>query len=187
MVKPLLTKNHSIMKISKKIILLVFLVLGSNLMINAQEEPNVTLEFKNAETAEKLIRNYTDALQKGDVTGMNAQLHENAMIHGLGGGLDSLNVMQHKEYFINSTNQYTHSIEGDLYLPVKVENNWNEGEWLLSWGTNTITDKKTKKEIVVPYHTVSMIDDGKIIFIRYFYDMLNVATSQGFTITSPKE
>lgn len=169
--------------------LLVILVIGSSLMINAQEstEPEVTLEFDNAATAMKLIQTYTSALQKGDVATMNAQLHEKAMIYGLGGGLDSLNVKQHKEYFVNSTNQYTHSIEGDLYLPVKVENNWNEGEWLLSWGTNTVTDKKTKKEIVIPYHSVSMIQDGKIVFMRYFYDMLNIATSQGFTLVPPKE
>lgn len=120
------------------------LLLGGNFVSKAQDV-DVTLEFKNAEIAEKLVRDYTSALQKGDVAGMNAQLHEKAMIHGLGGGLDSLNVMQHKKYFTNSTNQYTHSISGDLYLPIKVENYWNEGKWLLSWGTNTVTDKKTKK------------------------------------------
>jgi ketosteroid isomerase-like protein len=174
------------MKISKKIIILLFLVIASNLSMSAQET-EVTLEFDNATTATQLVVDYTAALQKGDVDKMNAQLHENAMIYGLGGGLDSLNVAQHKEYFLNSTNQYTHSITGDLYLPVKVEKNWNEGEWLLSWGTNTVTDKKTGKKIEIPYHTVSMISDGKIVFIRYFYDMLNIATSQGFTLTPPKE
>ena len=155
-------------------------------MIGAQETA-VTLEFKNAEKAQQLVQNYTKALQEGDVAGMNAQLNENAMIYGIGGGLDSLNVAQHKEYFINSTNQYTHSISQDLYLAVKVENNWNECEWLLSCGTNTITDKKTKKEIEIPYHTVSMISDVKIVFIRYFYDMLNIMTKQGYTVTPPKE
>jgi len=117
---------------------------------------------------------------------MNAQLHENAKVYGLGGGLDSLTVAQYKEYFMNSTTQFKHSITQELYLPVKVEGNWNEGEWLLSWGTNTITDKKTKKAMVVPYHTVSMIDGRKIVFIRYFYDMLNIMESQGYTITPPK-
>ena len=99
----------------------------------------------------------------------------------------SLNVQQHKEYYTNSTNQFKHSISGDLYLPVKVENNWNEGEWILSWGTNTITNKKTGKEVVIPYHTASLIQDNKIIYIRYYYDMLNVLTTQGYTITPPKK
>jgi hypothetical protein len=174
------------MKISKRIMILVFLMLGSNLMSNAQEA-TVTLEFKNAEIAEKLIKNYTEALQNGDVDKMNAQLHEKAMIYGLGGGLDSMNVEQHREYYITSTTQYKHSISGDLYLPVKVENNWNAGEWLLSWGTNTVTDKKSGLEIPIPYHTVSMIEDGKIMMIRYFYDMLNIVTSQGYTLTPPKK
>ncbi|MBC3847948.1 nuclear transport factor 2 family protein [Winogradskyella echinorum] len=174
------------MKISKKIIVLAMLVLGISFITNAQE-PEVTLEFKNSEVAEKLLRNYTEALQKGDINKMNAQLHENAMIYGLGGGLDSLNVKEHKEYFTSSTNQYKHSITRDLYLPVKVENNWNEGEWLLSWGTNTITNKKSGQEIVVPYHTVSRIEQGKIVYMHYFYDILNIAQSQGFTLTPPKE
>lgn len=174
------------MKTFKMTILLALIMLGSN-FIYAQSDPEVTLEFNNAKIAETLVKNYTDALQNGDVDKMNAQLHEGAMVYGLGGGLDSLTVKQHKEYFTNSTNQYKHSISGDLYLPVKVENNWNEGEWLLSWGTNTITDKKSGKEMVVPYHTVSMIEGGKIIMIRYFYDMMNIMTSQGYSISPPKE
>ncbi|WP_439151165.1 hypothetical protein [Winogradskyella sp.] len=134
-----------------------------------------------------MVKNYTDALQNGDVDKMNAQHHDEAMIYGLGSGLDSLTVKQHKVYFTNSTNQYKHSRSEDLYLPVKVDNNRNKGEWLLSWGTNTITDKKSGKEIVVPYHTVSMIADGKIVFMRYFYDMMNIMTSQGYSISPPKE
>ncbi|MFC0605828.1 nuclear transport factor 2 family protein [Winogradskyella pulchriflava] len=174
------------MKISKKIIVLALLMLGISFNANAQE-PEVTLDFDNSKVAEKLLRSYTQALQKGDVSGMNAQLHEKAMIYGLGGGLDSLNVKQHKDYFTNSTNQYTHKIINDLYLPVKVENNWNEGEWLLSWGTNTLTNKKSGKKIVVPYHSVSRIENGKIVYMRYFYDILNIAESQGYTLTPPKE
>lgn len=174
------------MKILKTISILALLLFGSSLISHVQE-PDVTLDFENASMANQLVKDYTDALQNGDLDKMNAQLHENAMIYGLGGGLDSLNVAQHKEYFINSTNQYKHSITGDLYLPVKVENNWNEGEWLLSWGTNTVTDKNTGTKIEIPYHTVSMITDDKIVMIRYFYDMLNIATSQGFTLTAPKQ
>lgn len=178
------------MKILKKGLLFVItmtLVFTIN-NVNAQDsEPKVTLDFENAKIANQLVRDYVSALQEGDIKKMNAQLHENAMILGLGGGLDSLNVEQHKAYFINSTNQYKHSISNDLYLPVKVEDYWNEGEWLLSWGTNTITDKKNGNVIVVPYHTVSLVEGGKIVFIRYFYDMLNIVTESGFTVTPPKE
>ena len=69
---------------------------------------------------------------------------------------------------------------------MKVENNWNEGERLLSWGTNTVTDKNTGTKIEIPHHTFSMITGDKIVMIRYFYDMLNIATGQGFTLTPPK-
>lgn len=107
------------------------------------------------------------------------------MIYGLGGGLDSLTVAQHKDYFTESTNKYRHSLSNELYLPVKVTDNWNEGEWVLSWGTNTITDKATGKTITIPYHTASTVEDGKIIFIRYWYDMLNILQNQGYEIKPP--
>jgi ketosteroid isomerase-like protein len=177
------------MRLLKTTILCAFLLMLT-LTVNAQasdREVKVTLEFENAKTASQIVQDYTAALQKGDVDKMNAQLHEKAKIYGLGGALDSLNVMQHKDYFKQSTDQYTHSISSDLYLPVKVENNWNEGEWLLSWGTNTITDKKTKKQMIVPFHSVSLVEDGKIVFMRYYYDMLNIATSQGFSLVPPKK
>lgn len=158
----------------------------TTLSSNAQES-EVTLEFENATTANELVQNYVKALQEGNVAKMNASLADNAMIYGLGGGLDSLNVAQHKEYFTNSTATYKHNITQDLYLPVKVKNNWNEGEWVLAWGTNTVTNKNTGKSIVIPYHTVNLIQNGKIIMTRYFYDMLNILESQGYTITPPKE
>lgn len=169
------------MKTLKMTILLASTVLAS-LISNAQET-TVTLEFDNAATAIEIVQKYVKALQIGDVAAMNAQLADNAMIYGLGGGLDSLNVAQHKEYYTNSTVTYKHSITQDLYLPVKVENNWNEGEWVLAWGTNTITHKKTGKSTTIPYHTVNMVENGKIIMVRYFYDMLNVLESQDFALT----
>lgn len=149
------------------------------------QEMNVTLEFQNAATAMEVVQKYTKALQAGDVATMNTQLAPGAMIYGLGGGLDSLTVAQHKEYFTSSTTNYKHSLTGELYLPVKVTNNWNEGEWVLSWGTNTLTAKATGKTIVVPYHTASRVVNGKIEYIRYWYDMLNILETQGFTITPP--
>lgn len=166
--------------------LMVGTFLLTTLSSNAQES-EVTLEFENATTANELVQNYVKALQEGNVAKMNASLADNAMIYGLGGGLDSLNVAQHKEYFTNSTATYKHNITQDLYLPVKVKNNWNEGEWVLAWGTNTVTNKNTGKSIVIPYHTVNLIQNGKIIMTRYFYDMLNILESQGYTITPPKE
>lgn len=154
-------------------------------MVSKAQEMAVTLEFQNAAKAMEVVQNYTKALQAGDVAKMNAQFAPGAMIYGLGGGLDSLTVAQHKEYYTTSTTNYKHSLSQELYLPVKVTNNWNEGEWILSWGTNTLTNKATGKTIAVPYHTASRLVNGKIEFIRYWYDMLGILEAQGFTITPP--
>lgn len=166
--------------------LLISALLLTPMLTNAQDqEVGVTLEFDNAVSANELVENYIKALQAGDVATMNAQLADNAMVHGLGGGLDSLNVADHMEYFTNSTSTYKHVISQDLYLPVKVTNNWNEGEWVLSWGNDTITNKKTAKTTTIPYHTASLIANGKIVAIFYYYDMLHIMESTGFTITPP--
>lgn len=168
-----------------KVFKLMVVMTFASVICNAQEI-GVTLDFDNAQTATEIAQKYAKALQAGDVGTMNSQFAPNAMIYGLGGGLDSLNVAQHKAYYENSVATYKHSIARDLYLPVKVTNNWNEGEWILSWGTNTVTDKKTGKSITIPYHTASLVTNGKIVSMRYFYDMLNVLKTQGFTITPPQ-
>ncbi|MGK0429112.1 MAG: hypothetical protein ACJARX_000773 [Psychroserpens sp.] len=66
-------------------------------------------------------------MQIGDVDAMTAQLHEKVVIYGLGRDTESLNITQHKDYFINSTDQYKHTIAGDLYVPLKIENSSNVG------------------------------------------------------------
>ncbi|MFN3997379.1 nuclear transport factor 2 family protein [Algoriphagus sp.] len=170
------------MKIFKTILASALMLMLTTLVSMAQE---VTLEFQNATKAMEVVQTYTKALQAGDVAKMNAQFAPGAMIYGLGGGLDSLTVAQHKEYYTTSTNTYKHSLSQELYLPVKVSNNWNEGEWVLAWGTNTLTDKASGKKIEVPYHTASQIANGKITFIRYWYDMLSILQAQGFKVTPP--
>ncbi len=167
----------------KLVVLAITITLGTSIL--KAQDPIVTLEFSNAQTAIEVAQKYTKALQNGDLDTMEEQLADNAMVYGLGGGLDSLNVTQHKAYYSNSLANYTHAISNDLYLPVKVTDNWNEGEWILSWGTNTVTDKKTGAVIIIPYHTAGIVKNGKFVSVRYFYDMLNVLKSQGYSITPP--
>jgi ketosteroid isomerase-like protein len=171
----------------KKIIaalIFVFLVAWMTTITEAQQG-EVTLEFTNAATARELAQNFSKALQAGDVAKMDALLHKDFMVYGLGSALDSMTKAQHKEYYVAIMNQYKHTMTNELYLPIKVTNNWNKGEWILSWGINTITDKSTDKTIKIPYHTASVIVDGKIARMNYWYDMMNVAVGQGYTIAPP--
>ncbi len=172
------------MKFLKTTLFLVLVMLLLPFGIQAQE-PTVTLEFTNASSAVEIAQKYLKALQAGDLSTMDAQLASDAMVYGLGGGLDSLTKAQHKEYYTNSTNRYTHSISQELFLPVKVTNNWNEGEWVLTWGTNTLKDKSSGKVIQVPFHTANLIANGKIVRMHYWYDLLNVRKNQGYEIKAP--
>jgi len=172
------------MKTIKIIVLAAILLLLTPSTTTAQES---TMDFENSASITAIVKKYVAALQKGDVATMSSQLSKDVMIRGLGGGLDSLNFKQHKEYYKESTSNYVHSISRDLYLPVKVTDNWNEGEWVLVWGTNTVTNKKSGVKIPVPYHIAIQVANGKISQMFYFYDMLNILSSEGWSITPPKK
>ncbi|MCC5932131.1 MAG: nuclear transport factor 2 family protein [Cyclobacteriaceae bacterium] len=172
------------MKTLKATFVLALFLMLTPIISNAQEM-SVTLEFKNAATALEVIQKHSKAIEAGDVAALTAQFAPNAMIYGLVGALDSLTVAQHAEFYTNSFNQYKHRISQDLYLPVKVTNNWNEGEWILSWGINTVTDKASGETITIPYHTASMVSNGKITMVRYWYDILNILQNQGYVIKPP--
>jgi hypothetical protein len=66
-----------------------------------------------------------------------------------------------------------------------VTNNWIEGEWVLSWGINTLHDKKTGKTVRVSYHTAGVIVNGMSARLHYWYGRLNVLGGQGFEIKPP--
>ncbi len=163
--------------------LLVLSVLASNTLWG---QGQTTLEFENAESALQLVKDYTQGVKDADPDKMGASLAENAIIYGLGNGSDSLTAEDHKAYFTNSFATYTHELSQELYLPVKVTDNWNEGEWVLSWGTDNITHKTNGKKSRIPYHTASLVENGKIRAIYYFYDVSNILLTQGFKITPPE-
>ena len=164
----------------------MLIILALTMTYSVSSAQNATLEFKNAEASVKIVKDYVAALQSGDASKMTSYLAENAMVYGLGGGQDSLTTKQHREYFTESIKNYKHSISNDLYLPVKVTENWNEGEWVLTWGVNTITNKENGKVSTVRYHTASTVENGKISRIVYYYDMSNLLVSQGWSLTPPK-
>lgn len=165
----------------------LFVILMFGVTLSKAQESTVTLDFDNGKTATETLKKYVTALQNADVEGIAALMNKDAMVYGLGGGLDSLNTTQHKAYWVNSFANYKHNISNDLYLPVKVENNWNEGEWLLTWGVNKLKNNKTGIITPVPYHIASLVVDGKITTMRYYLDYINLLTKQGYTLTPPTE
>lgn len=172
------------MKKFKTTMLTMFILILAPVISTAQE---ATLDFDNSVIAVNLAENYVAALQKGDVDQMRAQFSPNAKIFGLSGGLASLDVKQHYEYYTNSTNRFNYSVANAVYLPVKVRGvEISEGEWILSWGTTTITDKESGKTVSIPFQITSLVENGKIAVMNYYFDRLNVMENLGYTLTPPK-
>ncbi|MEX0362692.1 MAG: hypothetical protein AB3N10_17085, partial [Allomuricauda sp.] len=97
-------------------------------LTTTQAQSEVTLDFHNADAALKLAQQYVQGWKDMDVSKLQKNLADKAMIYGLGAGNDSLNVAQHKGFLKESMKTYTYELTSELYLPVKVTNNWNEGE-----------------------------------------------------------
>lgn len=165
----------------------LFVTLMFGVILSKAQEHSVTLNYDNGKTATEILKKYVIALQNADAEGIAALMAKDAMVYGLGGGLDSLNTAQHKAYWVNSLANYRHNISKDLYLPVKVENNWNEGEWLLTWGINTLENNKTGIITPVPYHIAAVVKDKKIAAMHYYLDYISLLTKQGYTIIPPSE
>jgi hypothetical protein len=75
-----------------KVTLILAVLMVMMPIISEAQEAAVTLEFNNAASALEAVQNYTKALQAGDVAKMDAQLHNDIMVYGLGGALDSLTI-----------------------------------------------------------------------------------------------
>ena len=173
------------MRTLKTTLLSVSILFFSVTMVQAQSE--VTLDFPNADGALQLAQQHVQGWKDMDLAKLEKNLSPKAMIYGLGAGNDSLTVAQHKDFLKASMDKYTYKVTSELYLPVKVTNNWNEGEWVLCWGLNTITNKKTGKKSPVRYHTAILNENGKeIVAVYYYYDTGDVMATQGFTITPPE-
>ena len=174
------------MKTLKMITLFALTVLFTPFVTSAQE-PIPILEFENAAANAQLVKNYTAALVKGDVTTMAAQFAEDAEIYGLSGApLNKMNRTQLSEYFKGNFAEATYVIdENTAYLPLKVTDGNNKGEWVMVWTTVTVTIKESGKEIAIPAQLTCFIEKGKITRIMHYYDQLNVAQSQGYTLQPP--
>ncbi len=173
------------MRTIKTTIAIVLTLLFLPAMSHGQGD-DVTLEFESSAASLETVKNYTTALQEGDANKMNSQFAPNAMIYGLGDA-DSLNVTQHKTYMLESITNFNHSFSNQTFLPVKVNTADSpvKGEWVLSWGVNTLTEKETDKKIQVPYHTSCLIENGKITEMYFYYNRLNIVKNLGYTITPP--
>lgn len=176
------------MRTIKKIMFFTLALFFTPLIFNAQEV-SATMDFENAETNVTVVSNYVNALQNEDVQTMLAQLADDAKIYGLTGGpSNEMNPTQLSEYYKESFATTKHTIdENTAYAPIKVTGGINEGEWVMVWTTDTISNKKTGQEIVIPAQVTCILKNGKIAMIAHYYDQLNVMTSMGYTLQPPSK
>ena len=158
-------------------------------LINTAQEFSATMVFENAEANVAVVSNYVKAVQNGDLETMVAQLADDAKIYGLSGGpTNVMNPSQLSEYYKESFAATKHSIDPNTsYAPIKVTGGINEGEWVMVWTTDTISNKKTGQEIAIPAQVTCLVENDKITMMAHYYDQLNVMTSMGYTLQPPTE
>lgn len=176
------------MRTIKMIMLFTLAVLFTPQICTAQEI-SATMDFENAEANVTTVSNYVNAVQNGDVQTMVAQSADDAKIYGLSGSFaQEMNPAQLAEYYKESFETTKHSIdENTSYAPIKVTGGINEGEWVMVWTTDTISNKKTGQKIMIPAQVTCFLQDGKITMMAHYYDQLNVMTSMGYTLQPPSQ
>ena len=164
---------------------MTFLITGHH-TAKAQTGPAFVLDYPNADASLKMAQQYITGWKEMNLSKLQKNLSSDAVIYGLGRGNDSLTVAQHKDFLKERFETYTFEVSNELYLPVKVTNNRNEGEWVLCWGLNTATNKENGKVSPVRYHIAVLTENGKEIkAVYYFYDTGDFMESQGWTMTPP--
>ncbi len=142
-------------------------------------------EVPNAEN-QALGLKYFDAMIKGDVATMTDLVADNFMQVGPGTKDSVARPAMLVNWKLAWEQDYT-SMSYDRYaiLTKTVKEGRVAGDWVLDWGKLTMNYKNGKPSITVWYHSAMRIKNGKIERQRIFFDVADLLTQQGFTITPP--
>lgn len=143
----------------------------------------VSLEFDNAETAANLINSYIDGMDNLAVNTVMSTLSPEAIIFSPGG--DTISMQAHKASLSNLFSLYDYELSEPVILPVKVTDSPIAGEYVCAWGTCTLTLKATGQKVQIDYHTLSVVSNGKIVWLKPYYDELSTFQKLGYTLKEP--
>jgi hypothetical protein len=135
-----------------------------------------------------IAQKYMEAVETGNVALMDSLLADNYMGYG-----PSVNDSTNKEEAISSwefnTENLYESIEYTRHqeLAVTIKDGRAKGDWVLNWALLKIKYKDGRGPVHIWINVVYVIENGKIIMSRTFYNEADVLRQLNYTIDPPQE
>lgn len=160
------------------------LLLGMQNSLNAQVPDPAVLEYPGADKNMNTVKKAMEAYETGNWELLRKSVTDDARFYNLG-SFDSLTLDQTIEYWKKGRETATPALaENQIWLPVSVSEGPRQGNWVLHWGSNTLSypDGET---ISFPYHIATKMEGDKISRIYFYYDNNRIIRAMGYAIDPP--
>jgi limonene-1,2-epoxide hydrolase len=135
-----------------------------------------------------IAKQYINAVETMNYETMDSLLAENYMGYGPSVG-DSTNKAEALASWKYNTENLYESIKytNHTELAVTVKEGRAKGDWALNWAYLTIKYKDGRGPVNLWVNSVYLIENGKIVMSRTFYNESDVLRQLNYTIVSPQE
>jgi hypothetical protein len=135
-----------------------------------------------------IAQKYMKAVETGNVELMDSLLADNYIGYGPSVS-DSVNKEEALASWIYNTENLYESIEYTRHqeLAVTVKEGRAKGDWVLNWAFLTIKYKDGRGPVHIWVNVVYVIENGKIILSRTFYNEADVLRQLNYEINPPQE
>ncbi len=155
---------------------------------NQPAPPTAPVVDTVGESNKAIVKQYTDAVVKGDTVAMASFLADNFRAYGPGSN-DSTNLENHLKSWKKSWREEFASIDfqsaGLIAFNVPADGKY-PGDWVADWAVITVNYKNGNKPVTFWFHDVNRVKDGKIELSRSFYNVNDFYTQHGFKVTPPE-
>lgn len=167
-----------------KVLLLIISIFMGGLAGFAQVDGKVTLEFPNEEKAIQTAKETVKAYETGNWEVLRENVQEEAYFYNLG-SFDSLTLDQTINYWKRGRETATPVLADDgAWLAVSVPQGPRKGNWILHWGTNTLS-YPNGETISFPYHVALKFKNDKVNQAHFYYDNNRIIRALGYEIQMP--
>lgn len=165
-------------------LLILLMSLSFNQSMFAQVPEKALLDYPEADNNMQTVKKAMEAYETGNWNQLRAQVTEDAKFYNLG-SFDSLTIDQTVDYWKKGREAATPILsENEIWLPVSVKEGPRKGNWVLHWGSNTLS-YPNGETISFPYHIATKLKDGKISHIYFYYDNNRIIRAMGYAIDPP--
>lgn len=173
--------------ISHKTLMILFTALiffTAQITLYSQVPEKAMLEYPEADKNMKTVKKAMEAYETGNWELLRNSVTDDVRFYNLG-SFDSLNLDQTIEYWKKGRETATPTLaENQIWLPVAVAEGPQQGQWVLHWGSNTLS-YPNGESISFPYHIATKLEDDKISRIYFYYDNNRIIRAMGYAIDPP--